>query len=323
MKKIFIAWKKSCTRSENIAKHFGAQNIFICPFDSDRKVINKIARYIVSVFITFYSLFKNKPDIIFSLNQPPFLIITVYIYSKIFKAKFVLDSHSAAFNDPKWAWFKFFYGIIASKAFFNINTNLYHKRIVESWGGRSFVIGDVPINFTKKYPLYSVSENSVAVVASFMFDEPLEEVWQAAKLVPDIDFHITGNYKKANKKLLEDKPSNIILEGYLSRENYLSLLLACKAVVALTTRDYTMQMGGYEALSLEMPIVTSAWEILRESFGGGAIYVDNTPESIASGIIRIIKNNENYKHQISNQRKIRKEYFDGVCREITNLFNNM
>ena len=323
MKKIFIAWKKSCTRSENIAKHFGAKNIFICPFVSDEKIVKTIARYLISFFNTFFVLVQEKPDIIFTLNQPPFLITAVFLYSKIFRAKYILDSHSAAFNDPKWAWFRPFYSIIASQALFNINTNSYHKSIVESWGGRSFVIGDVPINFIKNYPRCNVSENSVVVVASFMFDEPLEEVWEAARLIPHVNFHVTGNYKKANRKLINNKAENVILTGYISHDDYISLLLSCKAVVALTTRDYTMQMGGYEALSLEMPIVTSDWEILHESFGNGAVYVNNTPDSIALGITAIINDFDKYKFQVIRQRKIRKEYFDSIQAEIINLLNSV
>jgi hypothetical protein len=316
MKSLFIAWKKDCTRSKNIANHFGAKNIFVCPLDSDGSVIKTIIRYTLSFFSTSLILFKERADIIFTLNQPPFLISIVFLYSQLFGAKYVLDSHSAAFNDPKWAWFRFFYRFIAAKAFFNINTNSYHKSLVESWGGESFVIGDVPIPFKRQIPRRKVQDSSVAIVASFMFDEPLEAVWEAANEIPDVNFHVTGNYKKADKKLIENKPGNIILEGYLSREDYLSLLVSVKGVVALTTRDFTMQMGAYEALSLEMPIITSDWAILRESFGKGAVYVDNSPHSIASGIKTVIDENDVFKQAVTEQRKNRKAQFDETRKKI-------
>ena len=310
MKKIFLAWKSYCTRSHNIAGHVGAENVFILPFASEKSAFGKILRYAVSFILTLKYLFKERPPVVFTLNQPPPLIFAVYLYSRMYGAKYILDSHSGPFNDPKWAWFLPGYRFIAKNAFLNINTNSHHKEIVESWGGRSCIIGDVPIDFKTDYPRKVVSEKSIAVVASFMFDEPLEAVWEAAELLPDVTFHVTGNHKKAGRKLLETVPDNIKLEGYMERDEYLGLFLSVKGVMALTTRDFTMQMGAYEALSLEQPIITSDWAILRESFGNGAVYVDNTPQSIASGCSELLNNHDRYSTAIIKQRRIRRTYFD-------------
>ena len=125
MNKIFFAWKPFCTRSQNIAYHLGAEIIYIFPFNSDGSTIRTFCRYLVSIFSTLLVLLKKRPNIIFSLNQPPPLISLIFIYSILLKKKFILDSHSAAFNDQKWAWFKPIYKIIARNAYFNINTNKY------------------------------------------------------------------------------------------------------------------------------------------------------------------------------------------------------
>lgn len=322
-KRVFIAWKSECTRSENIAKHFHAKNIFIFPIKASKGIGPLLLRYFISVFSTIIILIREKPKIIFTLNQPPLLITIVNIYSKIFGAKYILDSHSGAFNDRRWRWFRNVYKLIAKKAYFNINTCFYHKDLVENWGGRSFIIGDVPIDFSKDYQLKKLPFHSIAFVSSFMFDEPIGAVWEAAKLMRDVSIYVTGNYLKLPKTYLDNVPVNIKLQGYIPIDEYFSLIKSVTAVMVLTTRSNTMQRGGYEALSLEQPIITSDWDILRESFGDGAIYIDNTAQSIASAVQELFANYDKYKNAIIAQRKKRKEFFIKTKKEIEDCLNNI
>ncbi|NJN92866.1 MAG: glycosyltransferase family 4 protein [Anaerolineales bacterium] len=65
---------------------------------------------------------------------------------------------------------------------------------------------------------------------------------------------------------------------------YLGLFRAVDAALALTTRNYTLQRGGCEAVSLGKPLLTSDWPFLREFFARGTVYVTNTPDGIREGI---------------------------------------
>ena len=56
-------------------------------------------------------------------------------------------------------------------------------------------------------------------------------------------------------------------------------------MMSLTTHDHTMQRGGYEALALDKPLITSDWPVLRETFSAGTIYVDNSADAIAEAIM--------------------------------------
>jgi hypothetical protein len=316
MKRIFLVWKRYCARSHNLANHFDAKIVPISPFSSDGKVIKTLLRYFISFIQTVVVLNRERADIIFSLNQPPPLILAIYLYTRLFGGKYVLDSHSAPFNNPILAWLRPFYRYFACKALFNINTNAHHKHLIESWGGRSYIISDVPIDFGQDYPKKQVQEKSIAVVVSFMFDEPIKEIWEAARRLPDVSFYVTGNYHKCSNLLLKKIPDNIRLQGFLPRDDYLGLLISVKGVMSLTTRDYTMQMGAYEALSLAQPIITSHWEILRTSFGDAAVYVNNTPESIAGGIRELFQNYDKYSNAAARQKRTRREHFDAVRRSI-------
>jgi len=313
---VFLAWKSSCTRSHNQAKHFGAKEIFIWPFDSKGSRVKLLARYFVSFFQTLRALQREKPAVIFTLNQPPFLLLAIYLYCRFSNASYVLDSHSAAFNDPKWAWFRPVYRFLAARALININTNEHHRELVQSWGGRSYVIADVPIDHDESYAPLEVPAKSMLVVASFMFDEPLDAVWKAARLCPDVHFFVTGNSSKADPGLIEHKPPNIEFTGYVPVHTYFRYMVSTTGVIALTTRDNTMQMGAYEALSLERPIITSDWPILRNSFGDGAIYVDNSAASIAAAVQEMVANTTRYRSAIGAQKRERRAAFEHTRSEI-------
>src|SRR5439155_1727924 len=69
-------------------------------------------------------------------------------------------------------------------------------------------------------------------------------------------------------------------------------LRAADVVLVLTTHDHTMQRGGYEAMALGKPLVTSDWGILRETFSRGTIHVRNEPHAIAAGVRRALADRE-------------------------------
>ncbi len=103
-KRVFLVWRPSCTRSENQALNFGAEIIHITPLHGRRGLVFLAARYFVSFFATLRALRARRPDVIFTINIPPPLILAVYLYTRLTGGIYLMDSHSAPFNAPKWAW---------------------------------------------------------------------------------------------------------------------------------------------------------------------------------------------------------------------------
>jgi len=316
MGRIFIVWERRCTRSENIAKHFNAKLINIYPFTTKSNTIKTILRYIISSVVTIFTLIRKRPSFVFVMNLPFPLIITVFLYSRIIPIKYILDSHSGPFTDKRWQVLKGFYKLIAKKAFLNINTCIEHKTLVEKWGGESLIISDVPISFGENVKVKKIAKNSIAVVCSYNYDEPIMEIWGAAIKTPEINYYLTGNYKLLSKNLLENKPANIHLLGFIPYDDYYSTLKSVSAVMVLTNRDNTMQRGAYEALALEQPIITSDYEVLRNSFGEAAVYTDNSTGKIAMAAKKTLENINRYKESAKNQKIIRLQYFIKIKKEI-------
>ncbi len=75
--------------------------------------------------------------------------------------------------------------------------------------------------------------------------------------------------------------------GYLTNSDYDAELANCDVVMALTTRDHTMQRAGYEAIAAAKPQVTADFKVLRDFHADAAIYVDpHSHADIARGGVR-------------------------------------
>src|SRR2546426_10328340 len=75
--------------------------------------------------------------------------------------------------------------------------------------------------------------------------------------------------------------------------------------MVLTRENHTMQRGGYEAVALEKPLITSQWPLLREVFSRGTIHVDNSAESITAAVRQIQANLEAFREEMGKLRRAR------------------
>jgi len=156
-------------------------------------------------------------------------------------------------------------------------------------------------------------------VSSFTPDEPLGNFLLAAAKLPQFQFFITGNYKDADRNLVLSKSDNVHFTGYLSDAAYVELLRSSDAVISLTTVDHTMQRGAYEAVYLGRPVITSDFGILREAFPRGTVHVDNTPEGIIGGILRMQENLTQYVSEVEDLKNEKLERWKKLESEIGEL----
>jgi hypothetical protein len=85
------------------------------------------------------------------------------------------------------------------------------------------------------------------------------------------------------------------------------LLRAVNAIMVLTTRDHTLQLGGCEAVSVGQPLITSAWPFLQDFFSKGTIHVANTADGIRDGILLMQKEHRRLKEEIARFRDARRQ----------------
>jgi glycosyltransferase involved in cell wall biosynthesis len=295
-KMLFISWIAYSRRSQLIAEKFQMKLYLV--HSLKRRPFLAPLRYILQTIKTLMILIREKPVVVFVQNPPIFAPLVVYLYTKLWPAKYIIDAHTSALLAPVWQWSMPLHGFLSRRAITTIVTSEHLRAIVNAWGANTFIIADIPATLPrgKTFPLDG--KFNVAVINTFAPDEPLEEVLQAATALPDVQFYVTGDPIRAKKTFLRDHPDNLKFTGFLPDEEYLGLLRAVQAIMVLTTRNHTMQRGACEAVSLGKPIITSNWPLLQTYFHKGTIHVDNSGQGIQEGILRMQRERETLEKEI-------------------------
>ena len=141
-------------------------------------------------------------------------------------------------------------------------------------------------------------------VSSFGRDEPIDEVLKSVEQIEEKDtaIYISGNFKKLPRDIYENAPDKINFTGFLSEPEYVDMLHSVDGVIVLTTSDFTMLCGCYEAVSAEKALITSKKDVLVDYFNG-ALFVENTAEDIARGINSVINDMKSHTDIIIDLKK--------------------
>ena len=158
--------------------------------------------------------------------------------------------------------------------------------IVREWKCPYCVIGFTPGSYPEGEPFPFHGHFNVAVVSTYGDDEPLAIILEATRCMPGVDFYFTGDDHGVAQQIKVNKPENCYFTGYLSYARYIDLLRHADAVMDLTTRNDTLLMGGFEAVSLGTPLITSDWPVLKEYFYMGTIHIPNTVNGVCEGVRR-------------------------------------
>jgi glycosyltransferase involved in cell wall biosynthesis len=298
---LFISWVRHSTRSSSLAQGLGAE----CHFIHAGQRLG-LLKYFPRAWKTWRLLTRRRPALVICMNPPYFLPLVAAVYTWFYRARFILDSHSAAFDMRKWTWLRPLHAFAARRAALSIVTNEALCEAVRALGGEAFRITDIPYTLPAgSYPLPAAAF-TIVFVCTYAPDEPLAAVFEAARGLADVNFYVTGDARKADPALRATQPKNLVFTGYLSNEEYAGLLRAADALMVLTTRDFTMQRGGSEAISVGRPLITSDWPILRQVFSKGTLHVDNSAESIRAAVGVLRGSYERYRreiHELANERQ--------------------
>ncbi len=304
-KLLFISWAENCSRSDTLARLLGGASKMVYALKYGSTSATIWLKYLAQMFMTWKLLKRERPKIVLVMVPPVFICVPVYLYCLRHRARYITDTHTAAFTMSRWKPLLFLNAWFYRRALLNLVTNAHLAQQVQAWKAPHIVIGDLPVRFDKIKAFPVNGRFTVAVICSYNPDEPLDEIWQAAEELRDVDFFVTGKVKDAPARLAKHQPENVKLTDFLALDLYAGLLRDSHAVMVLTTRDHTMQRGGYEAMALGTPVITSNWPLLRETFDQGALFVDNTPRSIVNAVRALQASWPEYKAAMQKQRRER------------------
>ncbi len=292
-KRVFIKWFPYDKRNDAIGHAIHAECHYV-HYGKSGCLITVPWRYTLQFCVTLSLLLRERPELTLVTNPPIFATLAVSVYSFFTGTCYVMDSHSDAFS-CKWKYFNFLHRLLVRRAKLVIVTNDSHAHKCAEWGGKSFILSDVIVQFASE-PKHAFNKAfTAAVICSFAEDEPITEILAAAYSIPSVNFYITGDFKRCRDFRLGDNEKNVFFTGFLPYEEFVALLQASDCVMSLTTRDNTMQMAAYEALSLRKPMILSNWPCLRRTYEDAAIYVDNTRDNISKAVGEMISHIERYR----------------------------
>jgi len=317
--RIYLSWVPYSCQSQTIAENLGAEPVYLGYLAGKKNVPKAILRYVLMTFHSIFLILWKRPKLVFVMNQPIFLPLTLFLLSKLIDVKYVVDSHSGLFNKLQWSWSLPIMKYVYRRSLFSITTNQDHSRLVESWGSQVEVLGAVIVPPEPVEPFKRSADPSLVVVGTFRQDEPIEEVIEASRRLPGVRFYVTGELKLAPRQLIKNAPNNVTFTDWLPRPQYVGLFKAMDGAISLVKKDNVMQMGAYEAMSWEVPIITSGWLVLRQNFSRGAIFVDNSVENIVQAVKELINRLDFYKAEITEMHKEYRVFWHKRVAEINSL----
>lgn len=274
---VFISWIGYHGRSAGLAEDIGAEAYF---FDGGRPSWPVALRYVVNSLLTVRLLVRARPRAVLVMLPPLPLLVLAKLWSAVTGASLVGDLHSAVFNDGQWLWAtRPTMRLLASGH--AVVTNEPLAQSCRDAGVPALVLHDSLGDVAAQPPPPAPGAAIVLAPLSYATDEPLTAILGAAAAHDGLRWVLTG---KAPAEVRREAPANVEFPGHIPNEDYARLMDSATVVLALTTREHTLQRAGYEAANAGKLLVASATGALREFFEDGAVYAEPTAESIAAAV---------------------------------------
>lgn len=305
---LYIVWYTHARRAETLARELHAKLVFV--YESQLlSVWLRPLRYIIQGWKTWRLLERERPAFVIVQSPPIFAPLTVALWCKLRGRKhvsYVLDCHPGTFYHHDWRWALPLVRPLARGAIVSLLCNEDAQDILLKWNVNYLFLPDgLPDLCSTSGTLGSEGEARIAVISAIADDEPLAELFEAARLTPQVTFYLTGDPKRAPNELLAIKPENVILTGYLRGSIYNGLLHNVQGIIVLSRLRTTLSCGAFEALSLAKPTILSDLPEQRRWFSHGFIMVENTPGDIARGVETLLRERATFLHKAE---LLREEY---------------
>jgi glycosyltransferase involved in cell wall biosynthesis len=286
----FIAWSSVAGRSQEMASALGGEARCFYDFGFVRKSLIPL-RYAASALRTTVYLLRRRPRAVIVSNPPVFPAAIAWLYCRLASAPLILDSHPSAFGfyeTKKLVKLTMpLHRFLIRQAEASIVTVEDLTEMVRAEGGRAEIVHEAPPLWAATPAPTLGARPSLLFVGIFADDEPVELVAAAARQLPDVDFRMTGDLRKCPPAILEDKPANLELLGFLGPDDYRDAVDSSHVIITLTTRPEAVNRAANEAVFAKRPLIISDWPAMR-SFFPHAIAVENRAESLVAGVKRAV-----------------------------------
>jgi glycosyltransferase involved in cell wall biosynthesis len=269
-----IGWTRRGDRLVELAEELGGEaRVIFTPRLAARPLI--ALRYLSCAALMIGHLVRERPRTVVIVNPPLWPGVIGWLYTRLARARFLLDSHPGGFGaqghtlEQRFQWLHRF---LVERSDGVLVASPPWVDVVESWGGRARVVHEPPRDrgLSESPPSrptdHGTSRPVVLFVCIFAPDEPVAEVLEAARARPDCDWWITGDPSRAPADVLADAPANVHLTGYLGPDDFDAALGRADVVLALTTEPTSVMRAAFEAVDARRPLVVSDFADVTDAF---------------------------------------------------------
>lgn len=264
----FIAWTSVEGRPLEIAAALGGEACVTFPRYFGHSWLAPV-RYMFALPRTTANLAIRRPRALIATTPPVFPALLALAYARIAGVPLILDSHPRAFgrkSPRRWTTLPAAHRRLVRRADATLVASDVLAREVRAWGGRPLLLHEAPPLWTTAPPREPGPRPTLLWTGIFAPDEPLGELFGAARALPGVDFVVPGDLRRCRPDLLLRAPTNVRFTGFLRGEDYHRALEAADVVLTPTTDDASVTRGAYEAVYARRPLIVSDTPVLRHYF---------------------------------------------------------
>ena len=305
---IWITWENQ-RRNRELAAALGVRLNEWADIDAIRNLARK---YVTGVSRTLRFVLADRPALIICQN-PSIVLAVLSVVSRPFTgAGVVVDAHNGGLQpaEGRSAFLNFVSRWVQRRADLTIVSNDALAAQVRHNGGRAFTLPDRIPEIHGAVDARIASSKTILFVCTYAADEPYAEVLEAARrLPPDITVYVSGNYRKRglDPAML---PPHVRLTGYLSEQDYVSLMASVGVVMDLTSREDCLVCGAYEALALGKPMILSDTKANRDYFSSGVVYTRHDQGALHAAMLDAIERRDELAREVAALKTRRSEEWE-------------
>lgn len=317
---LFVAWRIFQRRNTSVAACFDLETRYYYRGWEEKSRLHKAVSYIFKAIAMLADLIRFKPKVVFLQLPPVPVLYIVAAYCRLSGCRYVADCHNVMISS-KWLDWPF-----TKRLLHSADAMLVHNEDVAAYAEQ---VGFNPITLRDPLPdLHSSDDPAlltkhglqhgtyIIVPWSFASDEPIEELFEAARDMPETLFVMTWFAEKMSSELRHVLPANLVLTGYLDSNAFNTIFSQAGAALVLTTREGTQPSAASESIALGVPLIISDLNTTRKLYKDVPIYIENSPEGIKDGVITALQERT---QRVAALQSFGRDYAENLGAEISSV----
>jgi glycosyltransferase involved in cell wall biosynthesis len=308
-----VAWDHHQGRTQALATALGGCAWYIRSRPTGKPLLP--LRYLIDGIRMWRLLLRHRPRVLLVIAPPLGPPLVGLIWCLTHRCLLVVDCHTGVFHSWKWRWSLQLIKLACRSAVAALVHTREDEDVVRAWGATALLLPDDIPDAGLASPQPQFNRPCIVVAGSLDGKEPVAATLEAAALVPEVSFRLTGDPQRVSAALRRGAPDNVVFTGWLDYPRFLGELLAADAIAVFSTDPHIMNRAAFEAVGLGRPLVLTDFPGLRARFGEAALFSPNDPQLMATTLRRAVQQQDELAVKSGMlQTRLRAQHLEAVAR---------